>query len=186
MARSRGVKVLLGALVLGLAGLGGLLAFARRTPGPAPDFSVVDLHGQAVRLSAFRGKVVMLNLWTTWCPPCREEMPSMERLYTKLRGRDFQLLAVSEDEEGRRAVEPFVQTMALSFPVLLDPEHQVGERYEVTGYPETFLIDRSGRVVQHVIGPRDWTAPEWVAALEGLIAADGVDAASAPAPHAPS
>ena len=186
MAGGRGVRIALGALLLGLGGLGALLGLARRGPWLAPDFAVPDLHGQAVRLSAFRGKVVLLNLWTTWCPPCREEMPSLERLHARLGARDFQLLAVSEDEEGRRAVEPFVREMQLSFPVLVDPEHQVGDRYAVTGYPETFLIDRTGRVVQHVIGPRDWASPEWVRTLEALMSAGGVDAASGPAPRAPS
>ena len=110
----------------------------------------------------------------------------MQRLYERLRGRDFQLLAVSQDEEGKRAVEPFVREMSISFPVLIDPEHQVGDRYGITGYPETFLIDRNGKVVEHVIGPRDWMAPEWLARLEALIAASDVDAAQAPMPRAPS
>ena len=186
MAHGRGVRIALGAGALGLLGLGGVVGLGHRGPRLAPDFAVTDLQGRAVHLSGLRGKVVFLNLWTTWCPPCRDEMPSMERLYARLHDRDFQLLAVSQDEEGARAVGPFVQTMHLSFPVLVDPEHQVGERYGVTGYPETFLIDRGGRIVEHVIGPRDWTAPEWVAAVERLIAADGVEPASMPAPHAPS
>ncbi len=186
MARGRGVSIALGAALLGLVGLGALLGVGHRGPVLAPDFAVIDLHGQAVRLSALRGKVVLLNLWTTWCPPCREEMPSLERLWGRLHDRDFRLLAVSEDEEGKRAVDPFVREMGLTFPVLVDPEHQVGDRYEVTGYPETFLIDRGGRVIEHIVGPRDWASPEWVATLEGLIAADGADAASASAPHAPS
>jgi len=186
MAGGRGVKVLVGTGLLGLVIVAGLLAATRRAPGLAPDFAVTDLHGQAVRLSAFRGKVVFLNLWATWCEPCREEMPAMQRLYERLHDRDFQLLAVSQDEEGRRTVEPFVREMSLTFPVLVDPEHQVGDRYGITGYPETFLIDRNGRVVEHVIGPRDWTTPEWTARLEALIAASDVDAARAPAPPGPS
>ncbi len=186
MAAGRGVKIALTTGVLGLlAGLG-LLGVAHRTPDVAPDFSVMDLRGQAVRLSAFRGRVVLLNLWATWCPPCREEMPSMEQLYHRLKDQDFALLAVSQDEEGKRAVAPYVEDNKFTFPVLLDPEHQVGDRYEVTGYPETFLIDRNGRVVEHVIGPRNWMAPEWLAKLDALIAASPVDAARAPAPPGPS
>ena len=186
MAAGRGVRVVVGAGLIGLLGVLSLFGFGHRGPEMAPDFSVTDLKGQAVRLSAFRGKVVLLNLWATWCPPCRDEMPSLEQLYGRLKTRDFALLAVSEDEEGKRAVEPAVREMGLSFPVLIDPEHQVGDRYAVTGYPETFLIDRNGKIVQHVIGPRDWASREWQTTLEALIAADGVDAASAPAPHAPS
>ncbi len=172
--------------MVGLAAAGGLLGLGHRGPVMAPDFAVPDLRGQAVRLSAYRGKVVLLNLWTTWCAPCREEMPSMERLYQRLRGRDFELLAVSQDEDGRPVVESFVRELGLSFPVLVDPDRQVGDRYEVTGYPETFLIDRNGRLAEHVIGPRDWVSADSLQTLESLIAADGVDAARAPAPHAPS
>ena len=95
----------------------------------------------------------------------------MERLYQQLRNRDFQLLAVSQDEDGRRVVEPFVKDMKLTFPVLIDPDHQVGDRYGVWGYPETFTIDRSGHVAERVIGPRDWASAESVGALESLLSA---------------
>lgn len=135
----------------------------------APDFVLPDLQGQAVRLSNFRGKVVILNVWTTWCPPCREEMPSIERLYQHI-GRDgrFVLLAVSEDEGGRKVVAPFVKELGLTFPVLLDPHQQVAMRYGVTGFPETFVIDRSGRVRVHEIGPRRWDDPKIEARLRRL------------------
>lgn len=127
---------------------------------PAPDFSLKDLDGHSYRLSDLRGKVVFLNLWATWCPPCRMEMPSMERLHQRMRGKDFAMLAVSEDDDGATSVRPFVQQMGLTFPVLLDVDGIVPPRYGVTGYPETFLIDRSGRVVHHTIGPEDWDSDE--------------------------
>jgi peroxiredoxin len=123
---------------------------------PAPDFSLQDLHGQSRRLSEFRGKVVFLNVWATWCPPCRMEMPSMEHLYRRLKDRDFVMLAVSEDEDSSQAVQKFVDQMGLTFPVLVDPEGVVPGRYGVTGYPETFIIDREGRVIHHTIGPDEW------------------------------
>jgi len=186
VARRRGLTVGLTAAAIGLAATAGLVWLQHRGPRLAPDFAVPDLSGQAVRLSALRGKVVLLNLWTTWCPPCREEMPSMQRLYDRLRDRDFQLLAVSQDEDGKRVVEPFVKEMRLSFPVLVDPDHQVGDRYGVWGYPETFVIDRAGHVVERVIGPRDWASPEEVASLEALIAAGDAGAASAEARRGPS
>src|SRR5438034_8372497 len=148
-------------------------------------FRSPDLAGRTVRLSGLRGKVVVLNLWATWCAPCIEEMPSMERLYGRLRDTDFALLAISQDEDGKRVVAPFVERMHLTFPVLLDPERQVGDRYGVTGYPETFVIDRNGYVVEHVVGPRDWAAPDEIAALEALIAA-GDRGGAPPAPRAPS
>src|SRR5438034_300145 len=185
VAGGRGLRILLVTGALGLAVAGGLLALARRGPTLAPDFVVPDLAGRTVRLSGLRGKVVVLNLWATWCAPCIEEMPSMERLYGRLRDTDFALLAISQDEDGKRVVAPFVERMHLTFPVLLDPERQVGDRYGVTGYPETFLIARNGYVVEHVVGPRDWAAPDEIAALEALIAA-GDRGGAPPAPRAPS
>ncbi len=185
MAGRRGLTIVAAAVGLGGLAVAGLLATRSHGPMLAPDFAVPDLSGHAIRLSALRGKVVLVNLWTTWCPPCREEMPSMQRLYDRLHDRDFQLLAVSQDEDGRRVVEPFVRELKLSFPVLIDPDHQVGDRYGVWGYPETFVIDRDGRVVERVIGPRDWMSPESVAALEGLLAT-GDGAASAAAGRGPS
>ena len=170
MARRRGLRIALVTATVGLALAGGLFALSRRGPQRAPDFAVTDLQGRTVRLSALRGKVVVLNLWATWCAPCVEEMPSIEHLWSTLQGDDFALLAVSQDEEGRRSVEPFVQRMKFSFPVFLDPEHEVGDRYGVWGYPETFVIDRNGTIVAHELGPRHWDAPDSVAAFRALMA----------------
>ena len=181
MAASRGVKIALGAAAIGLAAAVGLVRLGSGGPQLAPDFVATDLKGQRVHLSALRGKVVLLNLWATWCPPCRDEMPSMERLYTRLRGRDFEVLAVSQDEGEAEEVRALVRELKLTFPVLVDPERQVGERYGVWGYPESFVIDRTGHVVERVIGPREWDAAAQVSAFEALLAgpADG-------APRAPS
>ncbi len=133
---------------------------AGRAGFPAPDFTLQDLDGHARQLATLRGKIVFLNVWATWCPPCREEMPSMERLYQRLRGKDFVMLAVSEDEGAGTAVASFVNQMGITFPVLIDPEGTVSQRYGVTGYPETFVIDREGRVIQHIIGPEDWESEQ--------------------------
>jgi peroxiredoxin len=169
MANRRGLTIGLVTAAVGLVAVLGLAALHRRGPTLAPDFAVPDLAGQAVRLSGLRGQVVLVNLWTTWCPPCREEMPSMQKLYDRLKDRGFVLLAVSQDENGKAAVEPFVRELGLTFPVLVDPEHQVGDRYEVWGYPESFLIDREGRIVERIIGPRDWASPAQVATVERLL-----------------
>lgn len=123
---------------------------------PAPDFALQDLRGQTHRLSEFRGRIIFLNVWATWCAPCRMEMPSMEHLYRRLNGKDFVMLAVSEDEDGRAAAQPFVDELGITFPVLLDPQGVVPPRYGVTGYPETFVIDREGHVIHHTIGPENW------------------------------
>lgn len=161
----------LGAVVAVLA-LVGLVACQRggaMVGQSAPEFSLTDLAGTTVRLGNLRGRVVFLNIWATWCGPCRAEMPSMQALYAALAGPDFEMLAVSADQEGRAVVDRFVQEHRLTFPVLLDPDLQVASRYRVTGYPETFVIDRNGTIVAHEIGPRDWAAPGAIAALKGLI-----------------
>jgi peroxiredoxin len=157
------------------AGIGGAILLAAvtlrsRTPSLAPDFAVPDLAGQAVRLSAYRGQVVLVNLWTTWCPPCRDEMPSMERLHARLKDRGFVLLAVSQDEGGVAVVRPFVEQLKLSFPILVDAQGEVGRKYGVWGYPESFLVDREGRIVERIIGPRDWASPEQIAQIEAVLA----------------
>ena len=136
---------------------------------PAPEFSLADLKGNAVRLANLKGKVVFVNLFATWCEPCRQEMPSMQALYAQLGGKDFEMIGVSADQSGRDVVERFVKTYALTFPVLPDPDLQVADRYQVTGYPETFIIDRNGTVVEHELGPRRWDAPDAVAAFRRLI-----------------
>ena len=156
-------------------GLALLLAACSRSGGgglvgkPAPEFSLADLKGNAVRLANFKGRVVFVNLWATWCEPCRQEMPSMQALYTTLAGRDFEMLAVSSDQSKREVIERFVLANQLTFPVLLDPDLQVADRYRVTGYPETFVIDRNGTIVAHEIGPRHWDAPDSVAAFRTLL-----------------
>jgi peroxiredoxin len=125
---------------------------------PAPDFMLEDLQGRMYRLSDFKGKIVFLNIWATWCPPCRMEMPSMEQLYRRLKDRDFAMVAISEDEDSKAAVQSFIEQMGITFPILVDPDGVVPGRYGVTGSPETFVIDREGRVIQHTIGPEDWAS----------------------------
>jgi peroxiredoxin len=120
---------------------------------PAPNFAFPDLNGQQVSLSEHRGKVVIINIWATWCPPCRQEMPSMQKLYERFKGENFNILAVSIDSTGREAVAPFVQTMNLTFPVLLDSKEDIRTLYGLTGVPESFIIDKEGIVDQKIIGP---------------------------------
>lgn len=147
-----------------------------RSTFPAPDFTARDLNGRPLRLSDLRGKVVFLNLWATWCAPCREEMPSMEMLQREMAGQDFVIVAVSEDANGAEAVRPFVSEFGFTFPILLSPNGEVGRKYGITGYPETFIIDKTGKVVVHYVGPRNWADGGVRAMLRGLI--------DAPAPAA--
>lgn len=135
----------------------------------APDFVAQDLQGQAVRLSAQRGKVVFLNFWATWCPPCRQEMPSMEALSKKFAAEDFVMLAISEDDGGAPVVKKFVEQNKLTFPILISPTGEIGRSFGVYGYPETFLIDREGHQVARFIGPRDWRDPRFEQDLRTLI-----------------
>jgi cytochrome c biogenesis protein CcmG/thiol:disulfide interchange protein DsbE len=136
---------------------------------PAPDFTFPDLDGSQVSLSDFTDKVVLVNIWATWCPPCREEMPSMQKLYERFKGQDLEILAVSIDAKGREAVAPFMQEMNLTFPALLDREEKIRSLYRITGVPESFIIDRNGILVQRVIGPRDWAAPRVFGFFENLL-----------------
>jgi len=136
---------------------------------PAPEFALSDLSGRAVRLANFQGQVVFLNVWATWCEPCRQEMPSMQELYERLGGPGFEILAVSADQGDGGDVREFVRSLGLTFPVLRDPEQQIASRYSVTGYPETFVIDRNGTVVEHAIGPHDWSSPVSLTAFRRLV-----------------
>ena len=136
---------------------------------PAPNFTFPDLNGQQVSLSDHRGKVVLVNIWATWCPPCRQEMPSMQKLYERFTGENFEILAVSIDSAGRQAVAPFVRTMNLIFPIILDPKEDVRPLYGLTGVPESFIIDKEGIVVEIIIGPIDWATPKVFLFFQDLI-----------------
>ena len=135
----------------------------------AANFKLKDLKGDEISLASLRGKVVFLNIWATWCAPCREEMPSIESLYNDFKSnKDFVVLAVSQDTDGG-TVRPFIEQHHLQFTVLLDPRNEVGERYDVNGIPETFIIGRDGRIVAHHVGPYDWSNADIRDALQELI-----------------
>lgn len=134
----------------------------------APDFSLDDVNGGAVSLSSYRGKVVFLNFWATWCGPCRDEMPSMERLHRQLGSRGLAMLAVNA-KESRQQVANFMKAHGLSFPALLDPNGRVSALYKVWGLPATFLIDADGRTIGMKSGAKDWGAHDVVSVLKILI-----------------
>jgi len=134
----------------------------------APDFALPRLSGEALRLSSLRGRVVLVNFWATWCKPCEEEMPAMERLYRALEPEGLELLAVSVDDT-REVVEAFQEERGLSFPILLDPERRVSRLYQTFRYPETLLVDRDGVVVERYVGPRDWDDPLYAERLRRLL-----------------
>lgn len=124
----------------------------------APDFELPDLKDETIRLSDFRGKVVFLNFWATWCKPCREEMPSMEVLYQNFEKDGLVILAVSIDRVTTKDdIPPFVKSLNLTFPILVDSWGQTDKRYKLMGVPETYIIDQEGILHEKIIGPRDWT-----------------------------
>lgn len=135
----------------------------------APDFQIPTPGNGVLRLSDLRGKVVLLNFWATWCEPCREEMPSMERLHRAYKDRGLAVLAVSLDSQGASVVKPFVKKLALTFPIGLDPKMAVRETYGVWAVPSTFIIDRSGKRVLFANGARAWDSKAAHALVESLL-----------------
>ncbi len=180
MSKRRVILILVGLIVtLSIISVY-LILFETNRPAPglnvrpvvgtiAPDFELLALGGDHVKLSSYRGNIVFLNVWATWCPPCREEMPSMELLDQRLKGRNFKMLAVSIDRDGEKVVPPFIEKHGLGFPVLLDPNSETYRLYGLTGVPETFIIDKNGIILQKIIGPQDWTKKDWLDYFDGAI-----------------
>ena len=126
----------------------------------APAFRAVNLRsGRPSSLADYRGRVVLLNVWATWCPPCRVEMPSLERLHGKLAGPDFAVVAVSIDDGDASTVMAFVGELGLGFDVLQDKSGRIQQIYQTTGVPESFVIDRDGVIIKKVIGAAEWDGP---------------------------
>jgi peroxiredoxin len=138
---------------------------------PAPDFTLRALDDGEVSLAALRGRVVLVNFWATWCKPCEDEMPAMQRLYQALDGGGdgFELLAVSVDE-GDEEVRAFRDRLALGFPILRDPEKRAAGAYHTFRFPESWLVDADGVVVARYVGPREWDDPVYVQRIRRLIA----------------
>jgi peroxiredoxin len=139
--------------------------------GVAPDFSLPILGGEReLRLSEHRGQVVLVNFWATWCKPCEEEMPAMERLYRRLHPLGFEMLAISVDED-EQLVRGFRDKMGITFPILMNPSQDVSRAYQTMGFPESLLVDPEGNVVERYVGPREWDHPAYVERIQGLLAA---------------
>ena len=135
----------------------------------APNFYLEDLKGKKLELNNFKGKVIFLNFWATWCGPCKEEMPSMEILYRQFKEKDFVFLSISVDYEGRKPVKEFIQKQRYTFPVLLDPKCNVLDLYEVRRIPTTIIIDKNRRVIGRATGPINWKSPEVKSLLNLLL-----------------
>jgi peroxiredoxin len=134
--------------------------------GVPPDFQLPDAAGRTVSLAQQRGHAVLLNFWATWCPPCVDEVPSLEDLAHRLKGTDMRMLAVSVDDDWDKVRRFFAKGSDMG--VLLDTSHDVPKKFGTEKYPETFLIDAAGHIRYYFINKRDWSRPEAVACLESL------------------
>jgi peroxiredoxin len=136
----------------------------------APDFSLKDLNGKKVEMRQFKGKVILLNFWATWCAPCKEEMSSLEVLHQKFKEKNFVLLTISVDYGGLKSVREFMDKHRYSFPVLFDPKSEALDLFSVKGIPTTFIIDKKGRMIGRAMGPRDWKSPDVFSLINLLLA----------------
>ena len=156
----------------------------KNAPLPAPDiqlipreqrraegteFTLPSLHGEATELVDFRGNVVLLNFFATWCPPCREEMPTIQALFETYQQQGLVVLGVAGDAEGQKIVEPFVTEYQMTFPVVLDSDSRVSQQYFVRSIPTIYLFDRHGRIAAHVMSAGDWSSQQAKDAIEQLL-----------------
>ncbi len=179
-----GKKMIITLIILPLLFVAGFIVFGltngrfiadKTTPrpiigSPAPDFTFPDMDGNEVSLSDFKGKVIFLNIWATWCPSCKEEMPTIYRLYKRFEGDErFQMLTVSIDVLGKEAVIPHYKEMGVYLPTLLDTKSKIKSIYGISGVPETFIIDKNGKIVFVVLGPRKWDSERYISDIENLM-----------------
>jgi len=160
---------LLSGVVQATAPLADLLIVPEVSRQSAPDFVSENLRGGNTGLADYKGKIVLLNFWATWCMPCRAEMPSMETLWQKYKEQGLVVAAVSVDEGSRGRIETFSKLLDLSFPILLDPESEVSDLYKVSNMPTSFLIDRNGKIISRIVGTEEWTSPEAIQFVEDIL-----------------
>jgi cytochrome c biogenesis protein CcmG/thiol:disulfide interchange protein DsbE len=175
---TRRLKLIIG--VMAVAAIVGALTLARPlriesrgvdVGNRVPEYSAPDLAGTEASFDDYLGKVVLVNVWATWCGPCRVEMPSIEAVHERYRDRGFTVVAVSIDTgPGHRGrVIEFAEEYQLGFPILLDPEGRIGEILETVGVPETFVLDREGRIAKRLIGATNWNSQGNQALIEELL-----------------
>ena len=173
MRRTAARLLFLSSLLLGLAGASGAaqeVHLPAWTGGPTPSLALKDPDGRLHDLADYRGKVLLVNFWATWCAPCREELPSLERLRDALRGRPFEALAVNV-AEGESRVRRFLTDVPLGLPILLDRDGNAQRAWGVRGLPATFLLDRKGSIRYWYLGELDWAQPKILRTVESLLPA---------------
>lgn len=172
------LAVVVAALAVGVAGLTAGRHLLRREIAPlgvgskAPTFTAMTLDSPPSRksLDDYRGQVVLINIWATWCLPCRVEMPSIEELHRTYAPRGLKVVAVSIDDPGTdNAIKSFVSQYKLSFEILHDPDKKISDLYQTTGYPETVIIGRDGIIRRKVLGASDWNSSESRGLIERLL-----------------
>lgn len=143
-------------------------AMAEKPASKYPDLHLPDTDGIYARLSDYKGKVIFLNFFATWCPPCRREMPSIQKLHNKMKGKKIEIVCVSVDRGDKNKVLDFIRSGGYTFKVLLDSDGSAADKYSVTSIPATFIIDKKGTIVSRVIGERDWAGDDIVKELTWL------------------
>ncbi len=137
----------------------------------APDFSVVDSFGRQRTLASYHGRVLVLNFWASWCPPCVEETPALNTLHQELAGRPISILAISVDQDGQ-AYRKFLKSYQVQFPTARDPQALIAQRYGTVKYPESYIIDAQGHMMRKVVGAYDWSRPQMLRFLKDLTQGD--------------
>jgi thiol-disulfide isomerase/thioredoxin len=166
--------VALAALIIPLPAAG--FNFAPSAPKPVPEIAFLDGAGKEVRLADFRGEVVVLNLWATWCAPCRHEMPSLDRLQARFGGNGLEVIALSLDRGDVGKVREFYDELGItSLAIYHDPDGRAGRELGAPGLPTTILIDRSGQEVGRLLGPAEWDSEEAIAVIEALVGSAAVE-----------
>ena len=167
------VGCIVGGLALGTAAMVKFGSEASRVEvgARAPDFEVYDLaRGDSLRIREhYKGTVTLVNIWATWCIPCKIEMPALQRAYDSLGASGFKIAAVSIDVDAPEAVRQFTDDLHLTFDILQDKSGRIQEAYQTTGVPESFLLDRSGTIVRRVIGAHEWDSPLNLALIRRLL-----------------
>lgn len=178
--------LVLGIIALLIGGAALLVKFGPEQSGvaigqKAPDFRLVNVAtGDSVSLREMaKDQVTLVNIWATWCIPCKEEMPAMQKAYADLEGRGFRILAVSIDDGDGTIVKEFTSALGITFAVLQDRSGAIQQKYETTGVPESFLLDRDGRIVKRVIGAHDWSSPANRSLIERYLGGEAPQQASA-------
>jgi len=148
--------------------LGDMGIFKLHGLAPPVDIHLKDLDGRMVRISDFKGKIVFLNFWTTWCPACRIEMAAMEKLHQRLKNKDFVMMAINLQEPASQ-VKAFLKKHKLTFTSLLDSKGKIGLRFGIRSIPTTFILDKNGGMIGKVLGGREWDSDKSTALFEHLM-----------------